>query len=98
MRKSIIAGLTLAAALTIFAGPSFAGPSQRDPAEASVKHPTSHKRVHEVRKPPVYTAETGTTSLFRIPAHPVVRDCVHVFFPQCGRGYDGLNDGTWGRR
>jgi hypothetical protein len=100
MRKSIIAGLTLAA---VFAGPSQAqNPAQGDPAQGpaaelvSLKHQTSHKPVREVRKQPSQTAETGTTQ-FRIPAHPAVRDCVHVFFPQCGRGYDGLNDGTWGR-
>jgi hypothetical protein len=32
---------------------------------------------------------------FRIPAHPLIWDCVHVVFPQCGRGFDGLNDGSF---
>jgi hypothetical protein len=91
MRKSIIAGLTLAAALTAFAGQSQA----HDPAQEPVKkHRTLHRPVYV--PPPVRAAETGNTQ-FRIPAHPVVRDCVHVFFPQCARGYDGLNDGTFGR-
>ena len=92
MRKSTVAGLTLAAALTAFAGQSQA----HDPAQAPVKHPRSHKPVHVVAQPPLQAAEIGNTQ-FRIPAHPIVRDCVHVFFPQCTRGYDGLNDGTWGR-
>jgi hypothetical protein len=101
MRKSIIAGLTLAAALTAFAAPSQAqsqAPQGAAVELASLTHKTtSHKPVGDVRRQPARTAaETGST-LFRIPAHPVVRDCVHVFFPQCGRGYDGLNDGTWGR-
>jgi hypothetical protein len=88
MRKSIIAALTLTAAVMAFAGPSRAYDSvEQGPAK---KH---HKPVRDVHQPS-RTAETGTT-LFRIPAHPVVRDCVHVFFPQCGRGYDGLNDGTF---
>jgi hypothetical protein len=27
--------------------------------------------------------------------NPRVWDCVHVVFPQCSRGFDGLNDGSF---
>ena len=85
MRKLIIAGLTLCAAM---------GASD---AYASVK-----KRVDTAQKHPVAKAETARPAefptQFRIPAHPLVYDCVHVTFPQCSRGYNGLNDGSfsWG--
>lgn len=69
--------------------PAFAMASAKDRAsarQARDAHRQQPSRVVETPKP-----------LFRIPAHPVVRDCVHVFFPQCGRGFDGLNDGTFGK-
>jgi hypothetical protein len=100
MRKPTIAGLALAAALTAFAAQSQAQAQSAAPGPAvepvSLKHQKSQKLARDVHQQPSQAAPTGTTQ-FRIPAHPVVRDCVHVFFPQCGRGYDGLNDGTWGR-
>lgn len=37
----------------------------------------------------------GYPTAFRLPAHPLVWDCVHVVFPQCDRGFDGLNDGSY---
>jgi hypothetical protein len=93
MRKSIIAGLTLSAAALLLAGPALAEPTNgRDGA------PSAH-RAHQHRHVP-RTAETpapAPAQLFRIPAHPVVWDCVHVMFPQCSRGYEPLNDGTRGR-
>jgi hypothetical protein len=85
MRKSIIAGLTLCALMG--AGDAY----------ASVK-----TAVDTAHKHPVAKAETGRPveypTQFRIPAHPLVYDCVHVAFPQCSRGYNGLNDGSfsWG--
>jgi hypothetical protein len=90
MRKSIIAPLTLATAIMAFAGPSQAYDSpQGEPAPK--KH---HKPVHQQ---PSRTAGTGTTQ-FRIPAEPAVRDCIHIFFPQCGsRGYGNPNDGSYNR-
>jgi hypothetical protein len=88
MMKSIVAALTLTAGIAVFAGPSLAHDSEQGEQASPKKH---HKPVHQQ---PSRTAETVTTQ-FRIPAHPVVRDCVHVFFPQCGRGYDGLNDGSF---
>ena len=82
MRKSIIAGLTLCAALTVIAAQAQA----TDEKDGTRVHHHKAKRVAETPAP----AQT-----FRIPEHPVVRDCVHVMFPQCARGYDGLNDGQF---
>jgi hypothetical protein len=89
MRKSIIAGLTLlSAALAGFAGAAQAHDKDGDGAPPAHRA-HAHKQVRQI-------AETlPPTTQFRIPAHPVVRDCVHVMFPQCGRGYDGLNDGQF---
>jgi hypothetical protein len=86
MRKSIIAGLTLCAALAVVGGQAQAS-SEKDGMQGTYRH-NGHKakRVAETPAP---------GSQFRIPANPVVRDCVHVMFPQCARGYDGLNDGTF---
>jgi hypothetical protein len=89
MRKSIIAGLTLSAALAVFAGVAQAAPDKDGAPPAHRAH--AHKQVRQIAETPPATTQ------FRIPANPVVRDCVHVFFPQCGRGYDGLNDGTFNR-
>jgi hypothetical protein len=60
---------------------------------ASLKHSKSVKPVYNRPKQPRQVVETPE-SQFRIPAHPIVRDCIHVFFPQCSsRG--GLNDGAY---
>jgi hypothetical protein len=83
MRKSIIAGLTLCAAL------AFAGEALAD-STAPVNQ--SHKRH---KHPTRVVVETQPPTSLRTPANPIVRDCVHVVFPQCSfRG--GLNDGTFG--
>jgi hypothetical protein len=83
MRKSIIAGLTLCAAI----GAGHAHAFAKKPVDTARRHPTAK-------------AETGTPAefptQFRIPAHPLVYDCVHVVFPQCSRG-GGLNDGSFRR-
>jgi hypothetical protein len=93
MRKSIIAGLTLSAVLGLVAGQALAEQANKEST------PPAHRA--QVHKPPktveARAAETTPSPLFRIPAHPVVRDCVHVMFPQCSRGFDPLNDGTHGR-
>jgi hypothetical protein len=75
MRMSIIAGLTLCAAM---------GAGQ---AHAFTKKPVGTAQRHPIAK----SAEIPTQ--FRIPAHPLVLDCVHVTFPQCTEG--GLNDGSF---
>jgi hypothetical protein len=89
MRKSIIAGLTLSVALGSFAGPAPAA-QDNDSAPPPVSRAQGHKQVRQIAETP--------GNQFRIPANPVVRDCVHVMFPQCSRGYDGLNDGSYNRR
>jgi hypothetical protein len=89
MRKSIIAGLALAAALALSAGLAQAAQDKDGAPPAARGHAPKHVR-QAADTPPVVAP-------FRIPAHPVVRDCVHVMFPQCGRGYDGLNDGQFNR-
>jgi len=86
MRKSIIVGLTLCATLA-FVGQALAvGTGGTAPANQSHKRHKHPSRVVVETQPP--------TSL-RIPANPIVRDCVHVQFPQCSR-HGGLNDGTYG--
>jgi hypothetical protein len=75
MKMSIIAGLTLCAAM---------GAGQ---AHAFTKKPVGTAQRHPIAK----SAEIRTQ--FRIPAHPLVLDCVHVTFPQCTEG--GLNDGSF---
>ena len=77
MTKTIIAGLTLCAAM---------GAGQ---AHAFTKKPVGTVQRNPIAKP----AEIPTQ--FRIPAHPLVYDCVHVAFPQCSRGLGGLNDGSF---
>jgi hypothetical protein len=94
MTKSIVAGLALSAVLGLVAGQALADDNAKKDGA-----PAAHRA--QAQKPPrtaeTRTAATAPAPLFRIPAHPVVRDCVHVMFPQCSRGYDGLNDGTYGR-
>jgi hypothetical protein len=98
MRKSTIAGLTIAAALTAFAGQAFVytGHALAEGAIAEQASLRDSKPVRHARKPAARVVEEAPKAeLFRIPAHPVIRDCVHVYFPQCsGRG--GFNDGTFG--
>jgi hypothetical protein len=89
MRKSIIAGMTLCAALAVVAGQARA---------VDYKDGTPSHRGHDGRKAHRVAETPEPAPPFRIPAHPIVRDCVHVMFPQCSRGYDGLNDGTFNSR
>jgi hypothetical protein len=84
MWKSIIAGLTLCALMG-------AGD-----ARAIVNKPVDTSHKHAIRKAQVVRPAESPTQ-FRIPAHPLVYDCVHVAFPQCSRGLDGLNDGSFRR-
>ena len=80
MTKLIAVGLTLCAAMGV------------GHAHAFVKKPIQSAHRH-----PIVTAETTrlakSPTQFWIPAHPLIHDCVHVFFPQCSRG--GLNDGSF---
>jgi hypothetical protein len=90
MRKSIIAGLTLSVAVGLCAGQAMAV----DNSDGASQPP---HRSHEARKHARVVETPAPEPFFRIPTHPVVRDCVHVMFPQCARGYEPLNDGTRGR-
>jgi hypothetical protein len=106
MRKSIIAGLTLCAALALAvhqvraeeAQPGEAQAKEAQAKDAGAKHASDkHARAGHRHETHRAAALAEQPSPFRIPAQPVVRDCVHVMFPQCARGYEGLNDGTFGR-
>jgi hypothetical protein len=135
MRKSVIAGLTLSAAVMGFAGQPGAFPSHvrcvaadagvtgrssgrdqcardanspgfgrrsirngdNDPASGAAIEPVSLKASRPVkpfrnrRKEPGPVAGPPSQT---IPPHPVVRDCIHVFFPQCsppGGFYGGIS-------
>jgi hypothetical protein len=87
MRKSLLAVTAVCSAALAFGGYAHAFP----------KHLHKHQaRGAENRLPQI--AENGRREYptqFRIPAHPLVWDCVHVVFPQCSRGFDGLNDGSF---
>jgi hypothetical protein len=79
MTKSLLTGLAACAALA-FVGNAYAFDNQP---------PHKHR---------IWVAENGRQGYptqFRIPANPRVWDCVHVIFPQCSRGFDGLNDGSF---
>ena len=82
MRKSIITSLTLCAAI----GAGHAHAFAKKPVDIAHRHPIAKA---ETAKPAEFPTQ------FRIPAHPLVYDCVHVSFPQCSRGLDGLNDGSF---
>jgi hypothetical protein len=82
MSKSIIAGLMLCAAM---------GAGH---AHASAKKPGGTALRHTITKAETAGSAEGSTQ-FRAPAHPLIHDCVHVAFPQCSRGFDGLNDGSY---
>jgi hypothetical protein len=89
VRTSIIAGLALSTALAVIAGAAHAAQDKDGAPPVHRAHAQKQVRQAEETPPPV--------TQFRIPAHPIIRDCVHVMFPQCARGYDGLNDGQFNR-
>jgi hypothetical protein len=87
MMKSLLTGMAVGAAMLAFAGY----------ADAFVEHP-AHKHPPRIAEHAPRITENGRREYptqFRIPAHPLVWDCVHVVFPQCSRGFDGLNDGSF---
>ena len=81
MTKSLLTGMAVCVAL-----------ASAGSAYAFVKHP-AHKQPAPIAEKEY--GRRGFPTQFRIPAHPLVWDCVHVHFPQCTRGYDGLNDGSF---
>jgi hypothetical protein len=82
MRKSIITGLTLCAAM----GAGHARAFAKKPVDTAHGHPIAKAETARLGEFPTQ---------FRIPAYPLVHDCVHVAFPQCSRGLGGLNDGSF---
>jgi hypothetical protein len=89
MKKSLLTGMAVCAAMGAFAANAYAiekHPVHRHPIRTADRIPET--RIPEIDRP-------GYPTQFRIPAHPLVWDCVHVLFPQCSRGYDGLNDGSF---
>lgn len=93
-------GTLALASLALFASLAFPTPT---PAAAAARH---HRHHHPVAgyhgSPPAAAAgprevggHAGYPTAFRLPQNPRVWDCVHVVFPQCDRGYDGLNDGSF---
>lgn len=85
MRKSIIAGLTLCAAFALAEQAQAYDKGSTTPVNQHHKRHQSSNRVVETQSP----------TYLRVPANPVIRDCVHVMFPQCSRR-GGLNDGEFG--
>jgi hypothetical protein len=82
MTKSIIAASVLCAAI----GAGHAHAWAKKPVDTALRHSISKAETAR-------SAEVSTQ--FRVPAHPLIHDCVHVAFPQCSRGPDGLNDGSF---
>jgi hypothetical protein len=87
MRKSsLLAGMAVCAAALAFAVNAHAYVKHRHPVRAAENQAAGFAE---------YGGSRGYPTQFRIPAHPLIRDCVHVMFPQCSRGFDGLNDGSF---
>ena len=89
MMKTLLAGIAAATALAFVTD-----------ADAAVRHHKQHRTAvyHESQgfaEQRELGGHAGYPTNFRLPAHPLVWDCVHVMFPQCGRGYDNLNDGSF---
>jgi hypothetical protein len=97
MRKSMIAGVALSAAVMAFAGQSYAYDPAQGPAvePATLKQGKPAKPHHHRYRLSSRAVVAPEPQSMRIPANPIIRDCVHVTFPQCSR-HGGLNDGTFG--
>jgi hypothetical protein len=88
MTKLLSLGMAVCLALA-FAGSASAG--SKHPAR---KHATQIPDRNQIVERAY--GRDGYPTNFRIPAQPLVWDCVHVMFPQCGRrGYNNLNDGSY---
>jgi len=89
MMKILLAGIAVFTALAFATG-----------AGAAVRHHKHHTAFYQeylgdYAGPRDLGGRPGYPTSFRMPAHPLVWDCVHVVFPQCSRGFDGLNDGSF---
>jgi hypothetical protein len=83
---SLLAAMAGCAAALAFAGNAHAYVKHKHAVRIAGNQPAGFAEYGERR---------GYPTQFRIPAHPLIWDCVHVTFPQCSRGYDGLNDGSF---
>jgi hypothetical protein len=91
MTRSLLAGTAVCAALAL-SGSAYAFANK--PAHRHHVRVAENGGSHEYGQVREFGGR-GFPTRFRIPAHPLVWDCVHVLFPQCGRGFDGLNDGSF---
>jgi hypothetical protein len=73
--------------MSIIAGLTLCATVAAGQAHALTKKPVGTVQRNPIAKP------TEIPTQFRIPAQPLVLDCVHVTFPQCTEG--GLNDGSF---
>jgi hypothetical protein len=80
MMKSLLTGMGVCAALAVFAGN----------ASAHVRKPIYRPHAQALSSLTVYRSHQTWPSL-RSKGGPL-HDCVHVTFPQCGRGYGEPND------
>jgi hypothetical protein len=82
----------LPAGMAVFVALAFGGPAYAVKKHPAHKHPVQTAESAEKD----YDGRPGYPTQFRLPAHPLVWDCVHVMFPQCSlRGFDSLNDGSF---
>ena len=90
MMKTLLAGIAAGTAMAFVTD-----------ADAAVRHHKHRTAVYHEGQPAGFAGpremggHDGYPTAFRLPAHPLIWDCVHVVFPQCGRGYDNLNDGSF---
>lgn len=108
MRKSIVTALGLVAALGL-AAPAHAEDGGTATATADAKTATKtttrtgtktatrHRRAGSGHRVADHVDAPPPTGFMRLPANPVLRDCVHVTFPQCSSrgGLNPLNDGQF---
>jgi hypothetical protein len=83
MTKSLLTGMAVFAALAVFAGN----------ADAYVKRAPIHA-IHVKNTAPApssWSLASASPAALRAKGGPL-HDCVHVTFPQCGRGYGEPND------
>ena len=74
--KVILTAVSLAA----LASPVMATESNQSAADISQAHASAHVRHHVYAR-----ARIGDTPIVVTPGHrPLVEDCIHIAFPQCG--------------
>jgi hypothetical protein len=81
MKKSLVTGIAACAALAVFAGN----------ASAYGRKPIYRPRAQAVSSAEVYRLQAPTRAALTAKGG-LLHDCVHITFPQCGRGYGEPND------